>query len=519
VDKLVSSPRVALRALTAAGILLVSVSSWALPDLRVGSDLSTESNVLAEIIRQTALQGGEANVTHELGMGDPAETLAALRKGTIDVYPIAADALTAGKQSDTSQPDFAALNRELAPMSLGVSVPLLKKRRYALAMPELTAATLEIRTISDALRQPQLRYGLSPRFMLDKMGLERLRKQQRKIIVGEVDRFGLDNALKNKTVDVIDLDPTDPSIVKNDLRVLEDDKSYFANYHVVLLHRLDVATRFPATWARLQLLENALTEKILLMLNGKVESGRKTTPDAVAEFLSLRLTVENEIETSVNGKKPAATGEMPQASVASGPGLLQSTQRHLALVFTALLLSLIVGVPLGALAYSRPLFGRLVARALTLMDIVPFLALLVICVWLLRTLGALPALCAVFLYGLIPILSQTRLGLEQIPRDLRDAATLQSLTGFARFRLVDLPLAMPAIVTGLRRSAVLNVGTAAVAALAGAGGYGETMIAGLAEENFGKMLAGAIPAVLLAAVLHVAFGFIARIVTPAGVKS
>ena len=134
-DKLVSRPQSSVRVIFVAGMLLASISSWALPDLRIGSDLATESTLLAEMIRQTALQGGEANVTHELGTGDVAETLAALRSGTIDIYPIPADALGAIKQAGASPSDISALNRELAPMSLAVSIPLAKKRRYASLRP------------------------------------------------------------------------------------------------------------------------------------------------------------------------------------------------------------------------------------------------------------------------------------------------------------------------------------------------------------------------------------------------
>ncbi len=292
----------AVRLLMLSAFLAVPMLSQAIEDLRVGSDLSTESNVLAQIVRQTALKAGEANVTHELGAGELSETFTALRTGKIDLYPISTEVIAGHLLGTSSQPDPDTLNRELEKLSLGISIPLVKKRKYVLAIPESMAVSLEIQTIGDALGLPQLRFGLSPRFMKDEMGLTRLQKRGEKILVAELDRYQLGDALKKKTVDVIDLEPTDPNILKYNLRMLQDDAKYFSSSQVVLLHRLDVARRFPKTWERLQLLDNSLTENILLTLNGRVESGNKKTADAVEEFLSLRAPSTTEVAPSTAGK-------------------------------------------------------------------------------------------------------------------------------------------------------------------------------------------------------------------------
>ncbi len=184
------------------------------------------------------------------------------------------------------------------------------------------------------------------------------------------------------------------------------------------------------------------------------------------------------------------------------------------LVLVALVLSIVAGIPIGVLAYGWPRFGKLVHAAMRLLDIVPFMALLVFCVVLIGTVGTLPALGALFLYGLIPVVTQTHLGLASIPKELRESALLQSLTGLTRFRLIDFPLAAPKILAGIRQCAVVNVGTVAIAALAGVGGFGEAIIAGLSEENYRQMLAGAIPAAVLAILLHFAFGLFGRIAAP-----
>jgi osmoprotectant transport system permease protein len=505
----------AARLLILGAFLMAPMLSQAIEDLRVGSDLSTESNVLAEIIRQTALKAGEANVTHELGMGEVSETFTALRTGKVDLYPTSTEMIKSHLLGTASPPDPDTLNRELEKLSLGMSVPLVKKRKYVLAMPESMAVALKIQTISEALGQPQLRFGLSPRFMKDEMGLKRLQQRAKKIIVAELDRYQLGDSLKKKSVDVIDLESTDPIIFKNALRVLQDDAKYFSGQQIVLLHRLDVARRFPKTWERLQLLDNSLTEKILLTLNGKVESGSKKTADAVEEFLSLRVPPVT-ATTPVQAREIESQNYQPAPSANYRSNLLHTTQRHLMLVLVALALSIVAGIPIGMLAYGWPRFGKFVHATMRLLDIVPFMALLAFCVVLIGTIGTLPALVALLLYGLIPVVTQTHLGLASIPKELRESALLQSLTGLTRFRLIDFPLAAPKILAGIRQCAVVNVGTVAIAALVGVGGYGDAIILGLSEENYGKILSGAIPAALLAIFLHFAFGLFGRVTTPVG---
>jgi osmoprotectant transport system permease protein len=124
---------------------------------------------------------------------------------------------------------------------------------------------------------------------------------------------------------------------------------------------------------------------------------------------------------------------------------------------------------------------------------------------LLGTIGTIPALIALFLYALLPIVRNTCTGIEQVPTELRLAAMALGLRPSDRLRFIVLPLALPVILTGLKTAAVMSVGTATIAAFIGAGGYGERIATGLALSDNDLLLAGAIPAAVLALVTQFLF--------------
>ena len=119
--------------------------------------------------------------------------------------------------------------------------------------------------------------------------------------------------------------------------------------------------------------------------------------------------------------------------------------------------------------------------------------------------GFLPAMIALFLYALLPILRNTVSGLFTVDPQLRKVASAIGLDEWKRLRLIELPLAMPAILTGIRTAAVINVGTATLAAFIGAGGLGEFIVTGLALNNTTLILKGAIPSAILAICIELFF--------------
>jgi len=120
-------------------------------------------------------------------------------------------------------------------------------------------------------------------------------------------------------------------------------------------------------------------------------------------------------------------------------------------------------------------------------------------------IGIIPALIALFLYALLPITRNTHAGLTQVPAGLVQAGTALGLTPPRILRHVELPLALPTIMAGIKTSAVINVGTVTIAAFIGAGGFGERIVAGLAVNDSTVMLAGAVPAAVLALIVQAGF--------------
>jgi osmoprotectant transport system permease protein len=133
-------------------------------------------------------------------------------------------------------------------------------------------------------------------------------------------------------------------------------------------------------------------------------------------------------------------------------------------------------------------------------------------------IGAVPAFIALALYALLPIVRNTHTALTQISRGMIEAAQSLGLKAGAIMQKIELPLAAPTILAGIKTSAVINVGTATIAAFIGAGGYGERIVTGLALNDHAMLLAGAIPAAVLALLIEGGFRLSERWMIPAGLR-
>src|SRR6185369_5245582 len=182
------------------------------------------------------------------------------------------------------------------------------------------------------------------------------------------------------------------------------------------------------------------------------------------------------------------------------------------------LMAFAVAVPLGIVAARRPLLGRAILGAAGILQTIPSLALLVFMIPLLG-IGSAPAIVALFLYSLLPIVRNTHAGLTGVPEPLREVARALGLGPGAALRLVELPLASPSILAGIKTSAVINVGTATLGALIGAGGYGQPILTGIRLDDVTLILEGAIPAALLALLVERAFDASERLIVPRGLRA
>ncbi len=472
--------------------------------MKVGSKRFTESYILGEIIVRTA---GDA--VHRPGLGNTGILYAALKSGSIDLYPEYTGTIAKEILKLDGSPDLAALNRALAPLGFGIAAPLGFNNSYALAMREERAQKLGIRTLSDLAKHPQLKLGLSQEFIGRTDGWPGLKAAYGIPIAAP---SGLDHGLAYEAIaagkiDVMDIYTTDAKIERFQLRALEDDRKFFPRYEAVLLHRLDVPQRFPEAWARLQKLEKRIDERTMIRLNAAAELQGRSFAEAAALLDA----------GSENVKKL----ERKFLDVLFGPDFWRLTGEHLVLVFVSLAASIAAGIPLGILAHKVRALTQVVLGVVGVIQTIPSLALFAFLIALLGTIGTVPALIALFLYALLPIVRNTYTGLEAIGKGMRQAALALGLEKRDRLRLVEIPLALPSILAGIKTSAVINVGTATIAAFVGAGGYGERIVSGLALNDNATLLAGAIPAAGLALIVQGAFelgernfGWMSRVRTP-----
>src|SRR4029077_20063062 len=193
------------------------------------------------------------------------------------------------------------------------------------------------------------------------------------------------------------------------------------------------------------------------------------------------------------------------------------TAQHLTLVGISLFAAIIVGIPLGIVAARPGALAQFILSAAGVVQTVPALALLALLVpvpWL--GISATTAIVALFLYSLLPLIRNTAPGLQDIPLPLRESAAALGLEPGAQLRKIFLPIASRTILAGIKTSAVINVGSATLAALIGAGGLGEPIISGLNLNDHATILQGAIPAAALALLVQFAFGALDRLMIPRG---
>ncbi|MEP6877128.1 MAG: glycine betaine ABC transporter substrate-binding protein, partial [Burkholderiales bacterium] len=364
---------------------------------------------------------------------------------------------------------------------------------------ESRAAELGIARISDLTKaQAQaLRLGLSHEFLERGDGWPALKAayQLPLAATGGLDHGLAYDAIAAGRVDLIDIYSTDAKVGRYKLRVLQDDLGFFPKYDAVLLMRAAVDVR------PLAKLEGRIDATAMIAMNAQVELDGQSFPEVARQFVAGAVPATG-----------AAAGTTRQGFMARlfAPDLLTLTVQHLLLVFGSLLIAIVVGVPLGIAAWRWPRSSAWLLGAVAILQTVPSLALLAFLIALMGRIGLGPALIALFLYALLPIVRNTHAGLRGVPEGLAQAALSLGLTPRQSLREVQLPLALPTLMAGVKTAAVINVGTATLAAFIGAGGYGERIVSGLAVNDTGAMLAGAVPAAVLALLVQGLFEWVER---------
>jgi osmoprotectant transport system permease protein len=464
----------------------------------IGSKKFTESYVLGEIARRTLTEAG-IPADHRQGMGGTIILWQALRSGQIDAYPEYTGTIVQEilKRSDPTHIDV--VSDELGKVGIGMTKPLGFNNTYALVMRRNRAAELGIRTISDLQKHPELKLGLTHEFLDRQDGWQPMAVAYRlspQNVAGIDHALGYD-ALRSGQIDVKDAYSTDAKIAQYDLVVLEDDQKFFPRYDAAFLYRLSMNERAVDS---LRGIEGKIDEATMTRLNAEAERTKDYARAASLFFDS-------------SGTSAPSFGE------SFSHKLTRWTLRHLELAGFSLLLSILVGVPLGIWASRGGAIGHVILGFASVVQTIPSLALLALLVPLpffgisLRT-----AITALFLYGLLPIVRNTATGLQDIPRSLRESAVALGLNPRARLWQIYLPMASRSILAGIKTSAVINVGTATLAALIGAGGLGEPILSGLNLNDHATILQGAIPAAILALLVQWFFDLLDRVLIPKGLR-
>lgn len=469
--------------------------------VRVGSKKFTEGYLVSELLAQLIEEKGNLPVERRFGLGGTMICFEALRRGEIDLYPeytgTAVEVILKGQGSS----DWESLQK-IFKSSFGLVwlKPFGFNNSYALALTEQLAEKKGIRTLSDLVGHPALRYGLSHEFLNRRDGwlglVEAYHLSPQRVT-------GLEHGLAYEAVgtgetDIIDAYTTDAKIDLFHLKLLEDDRSFFPKYLAVTIVRDELLVRHPSLEPLLNQLAGRLTEEKMRRLNAAVELEKKSVVEVARQFL-----VEEKL---LEGK----------ASL-TGPTLLDRVLTHLFLTFASTGLVALLAVPLGILISRRKRLAHLVISIAGIGQTIPSIALLVFMIPVFG-IGILPALAALILYATLPILRNTCTGLQEISPVLLEAADGLGLTRFQRLLHVELPLARRFILAGIRISAVTNIGTATLAAFIGAGGLGVPIVTGLAMNDTKLVLSGAIPAALLAIITEILFEGIERWLTPRGLS-
>jgi osmoprotectant transport system substrate-binding protein/osmoprotectant transport system permease protein len=474
------------------------IHSSSAAEIAIGSKKFTESYVLGEIAKRTLIDAG-IPAEHRQGMGGTIILWEALRGGQINAYPeytgtIAQEILKSDRLLSRDE-----IRESLARFGIGMIEPLGFNNTYALVMQRTEAQRLGVQTISDLRKHPDLKIGLTHEFLERQDGWRPLRERYalpQRNVIGIDHALGY-SALASGSIDVKDAYSTDAKIEQNDLVALEDDLHFFPNYEAVFLFRSST----PADGiAALRRLEGTLDEKRMIRLNAEAERTKNYTRAADLYF-----------------EQGASSGSAADESFPRK--LARWTLRHLQLAGFSLLLSVAVGIPLGIVASRGGAIGQLILGFASIVQTIPSLALLALLVPLpFFGISVRTAIAALFLYGLLPIVRNTASGLQDIPRSLRESAVALGLSSAARLWEIYLPMASRSILSGIKTSAVINVGTATLAALIGAGGLGEPILSGLNLNDHVTILEGAVPAAVLALLVQWFFDLLDRILIPKGLR-
>ena len=475
------------------------------PVVRIGSKSFTESVILGDLLSHLARNAG-ATVEHRSELGGTQVLWKALIQGDIDAYvdytgtireELLADAIKAGARIHSE----GDMRDEMAKLGVVMSDRIGFNNTYALGMRESVAEPLKITKISDLRNHPDLKLGISDEFMERKDGWQQLATKYRlpQRDVRTMDHNLAYRGLEHNSIQITDLYTTDAEIEFYQLRTLEDDQGFFPTYYAMVLMRDDLPKRAPKVAESILKLENSISSDEMVKMTAEVRLDHQLESNVAANCLNKKMGLS-----------------IPLQSVGAGAEwkrflgrLGKTTLEHMFLVAISLSCAILIAIPLGILSARNETVGQTILGVVGVIQTLPSMALLVFMIPIFG-LGSIPAIAALFFYSLLPIVRNTYAGLTQIPKVTIESADVLGLSRSARLKLVELPLALPSILAGIKTAAVINVGTATIGAFIGAGGYGAPILTGIRLSSIPLILQGAVPAAALALIVQFGFSYIEK---------
>ena len=471
--------------------------SAAAEPVRIGSKNGNESYLLAEMAAQL-LESEGFEVQRRFGLGGTLIAFDALVAGGIDLYMEYTGTLSQAILKLPHNANRLDINRLLAAKGLRLLPPLGFNNTYAIAVRRRHAEALGLRSIGDLANHPHLQVAFSHEFLERPDGWPGLAQAYGLgLEVTGIEHALAYQAIADGAIDVTDAYSTDGELLRYDLVQLGDNRRFFPQYLAAPLVRTDLGEE---AMALLRSLGGALSDDRMQALNAAVVVDGRSFAEVAAGFL---------------GERGVQAGVQPDDLWSS---LAANTAQHLKLTFSALVAAVAVGLTLSLLIFRRAVLARAVIYACGLLQTVPSIALLALMIPLFG-IGAASAVVALFLYSLLPILRNTVSALCSIDPTLLRVAGALGLSRPEQIRHVYLPLSMPTVLAGIRTAAVINIGTATLAAFIGAGGLGDPIVTGLALNDVSFILQGAVPAAILAILTELAFEALERTLVPGHLRA
>ncbi len=506
----------------------------------VASKPFAESYVLAEVFAQ-ALEAHGIAVDRRFGFGMTELLMQALVGDRIDIYPeytgtglaailgetAAGGSVAGASAAGGSAAVFRRVSNEFA-TRWGVQwlPPLGFENTYAIAMRREAADSLGVHTLSTlAAIAPDLAGGFSPDFIGRADGLDGLAatygiafRETRSLL--QAVKY---QALREGEVDVIDAYSTDGAIARHGFATIADDRGFFPPYDAAPLVSRALYRNRPEAVLALTRLAGRIDVETMRRANERVEIEGRPVAEVARTLLSeIGLGAETnaprdgtEDERTRNAPAPLLV-ELARHVWSGRDELARQVARHLLLVLASLGAAILVAVPAGVALERRRTLAGAALRVTAILQTIPSMALLAFMIPVFG-IGIAPAVVALFLYSLLPILRNTFTGIVEAAPEAVAAGRALGMTEVQLLARIRLPLAAPVIMAGIRTAAVINVGTATLAAFIGAGGLGDPIVAGLSLSDPVMILSGAVPAAALALLVDATLARAESAVAPKGV--